>query len=66
MVTAVGISATDTADEPLREELMSTLELSTNPDLTVGELTMLTFLNTMGIKQQQLPHVHGWLSSACS
>ena len=38
VVTAVGISAMDTAERPLREELMSTLELPTAPDLAVGEL----------------------------
>ena len=33
----VGISFTDAANKPLREELTSTLELSTTSDLTVGE-----------------------------
>lgn len=38
LLTVVEIRATDTADEQIHEELVSTLELSTTPALAVGEL----------------------------
>lgn len=37
VVTVVAISATDTAAEPIQQELSSTVELTTRPGVSVGQ-----------------------------
>lgn len=60
----VGISFTDAANKPLREELTSTLELSTTSDLTVGEFMTFDICKN-NEHQEKIAPSSPWLDVEC-